>query len=301
MGAGASSATTAAPANTGLRKQQQRQIQQQTQPMATQGAAGAANGGARRTAAAAAAAASEAPTENTFVAACVAAGSVESGARVAGRRVFQVRLGPGGGPGVDASKYRGGPVTLLGLDSEGFSLHDNESYRLLKRFFYPQVHSWAHTARRFSFRFLERSNRKVHTYDFDCVQDGDVGGILEELHGHIANILQRRKDKAMPEADFEALKERLAANEESQLDELQAVFQTSYVTCAQGKELLGALSDPWDLANAAVIMYQRTIDATSFRHVLQTVLSDPDDIENIWHRIKQLPKNDRPKIGISKD
>lgn len=60
-------------------------------------------------------------------------------------------------------------------------------------------------------------------------------------------------------------------------------------------------ADPWDLANAAVIMYQRTIDATSFRHVLTTVLSDPDDIENIWHRIKQLPKNDRPKIGISKD
>ena len=48
-------------------------------------------------------------------------------------------------------------------------------------------------------------------------------------------------------------------------------------------------------------MYQRTIDATSFRHVLTTVLSDPDDIENIWHRIKQLPKNDRLKIGISKD
>ena len=104
----------------------------------------------------------------------------------------------------------------------------------------------------------------------------------------------------MPVEEFDKLKETLRSNEETQLDELQAVFQTSYVTCAQAKELLALLHDPWDLANAAVMIYQRCIDATRFREVLAFVLDDADDRDNIWHRIKQLPKK-TSRVGIQRD
>ncbi|GLC45917.1 hypothetical protein PLESTF_000712100 [Pleodorina starrii] len=180
-------------------------------------------------------------------------------------------------------------VVVLEVGPLGFRLMRPNSSDCLFAYPWGQIHSWAHTDNRFSFRFFDDAKKKVVQYVL-FLRD------MTELLGHIQvvidAILAERKALAIAAERFNDLLTELQALPSSPspafsspVDLISSHYTSEYYFWAdQGRQLLDAVPSSFDKVEVAVLLHGRLIDQNRFSYVLEGLESQPDR-DNVWHRI----------------
>ncbi|KAG1673259.1 hypothetical protein FOA52_002539 [Chlamydomonas sp. UWO 241] len=175
-----------------------------------------------------------------------------------------------------------GDVLLLEVGPDGFRLlrHTKEPFCM---FPWGQIHSWAHGASVFTFRFFDDGKHAIVQH---ALSTKDVDTLLACIQKIIEAILAERRKSAISDEAFEALLSDVKASSDStrQLDKLRQAVQAYTFTSDQGRKLLQQLPTAFDVVEAATVLHPRLIDQNRFSNMLE-VLDCQTDRDNVWHRI----------------
>ncbi|GLI66393.1 hypothetical protein VaNZ11_010185 [Volvox africanus] len=188
----------------------------------------------------------------------------------------------------DEDVKRRSAVVVLEVGPLGFRMLRPNSTDCLFAYPWGQIHSWAHTDNRFSFRYFDDGQKKVVQY---VLYLRDMADLLTHIQIVIDSILSERKSLAIPPDSFNNLLAELEALTStpspisSPLELLSAPDTSEYYFWAdQGRQLIDSIPSSFDKVEMAVLLHGRLIDQNRFSYVLEG-LETQADRDNVWHRI----------------
>lgn len=178
-------------------------------------------------------------------------------------------------------------IMLIEVGPQGFRLLRPETEDPLYCYQWGQIHSWAHTNGKFTFRFFDERNKVILQYNLHM---RDLNVLLDHIQKVIDSILEERKSQAITEAEFERLQQSLLTTPDNlRLKTIQTAVKLNFFTAAQGTLLVETLSNSFDKVEAATILHSKLVDQNHFNIILEA-LDCQDDRENVWHRISEIKK-----------
>ncbi|GFR52966.1 hypothetical protein Agub_g15643, partial [Astrephomene gubernaculifera] len=192
-------------------------------------------------------------------------------------------------------------VSVLEVGALGFRLLRPASEDCLLAFPWGQIHSWAHTENRFSFRFFDDGKKTVVPYTLFL---RDLPALMGHIQTVIDAILADRKRLVIPEERFLQLLHEFkvccgsGGSPQSLLLRGGSGCSERYFWSEQGRQLLDLIPSSFDKVEVAVLLHGRLIDQNRFSYMLEG-LESPSDRDNVWHRITALKKAGRALSGGS--
>ncbi|KAG2494568.1 hypothetical protein HYH03_007334 [Edaphochlamys debaryana] len=182
-------------------------------------------------------------------------------------------------------------VIALEVGMLGFRLMRPRTEDCLFAYPWGQIHSWAHTDNRFSFRYFDDGKKAVVQYTLFL---RDLAPLLEHIQTLIDAILAERKSQAIPVELFAELLREVQNGPRSSLTPVDLLQQRQYCDkyyfwAEQGRQLVDALPSSFDKIEVAVLLHGRLIDQNRFSYMLEGLESQADR-DNVWHRITALKK-----------
>ncbi|PNW78330.1 hypothetical protein CHLRE_09g401650v5 [Chlamydomonas reinhardtii] len=184
-------------------------------------------------------------------------------------------------------------LVLLEVGCLGFRLLRPHSDDCLYAFPWGQIHSWAHTDNRFSFRYFDDGKKSVVQYTLFL---RDLPQLLEHIQSVIDTILTDRKSLAIPPERFTELLVEMqtygnGGSVRSPLELLSRQYCSEYYFWSeQGRQLIDAIPSSFDKVEVSVLLHGRLIDQNRFSFMLEGLESQADR-DNVWHRITAMKKS----------